>query len=1051
MLIKQDQDSCKVRGYYLIMLCCGAFAALLGIIFLWGWHTHNIKLLQLNHDFAPIKYNSSLGLLLCGSGLLFVALGFRRVAIIGSIYALVFGTLTLIEHIFHLDLLIDQLFMKDYTAIQGFYPGRIAPNTAICFVLMGIALFIISKTKRSPGNCLGLMILGLMILILSLIASIGYLTGIEIGYGWGNFCRMSFYSAITWLVLSIGVITAALSDGGMQLLAKTVNVHIMFSLALIILVVIGLISYQNIINLLQADRMEAHIYQVLKNIDVLVSCLNEIEAEKFAYLILQNEFHQDASKTVVATITSLLENLKNLCAEHPEQLRLINTISSLVFQRLDLIIESIALAREKGVDQVWQRAIIDKGKELMNKITGLITYLDREEHEGLHLEGQRRKERVQLAILSLITGGLLSFMLLLLAFGLLTNEITKRRQTEKMQERLISIIEATTDFVSFADPKGKVLYINLEGKKMLGIEDNTNILNTSISNYHPEWALKRIMNEGIPSAEREGTWSGESALLTRRGKEVPVSQVIIAQKKRDGTIEFIGTIMRDISERIKAEEQQRATSIYIKKLFETSLDPLVVISPEGKFMDLNKAAELMAGFPREKLIGSDFSAYFTDGNRALEGFAKVLTEGTVRDYPLTVRHSSGSTTEVLCSASLYKDEKGKILGAFALARDVTEQKRAEGIVRESEERFRFTFEQAAVGIAHVALDGRWLRVNQKLCEITGYPSEELLQKTFQDITFPVDLAKDLNYVKQVLEDKIKTYSMEKRYIRKDGSLIWVNITVSLVRDSESRPKYFVGIIEDISERKKVEDELARAKENADIANRAKSEFLSNVSHELRTPLNAVIGFTEILQDELFGKLNEKQRQYINNINTSGKHLLGLINDILDLSKIEAEKVELALQNVLLKTNILEASLVMFRETAASHNINLSLEVSPEADIAIKADPQRLIQIIYNLLTNAIKFTPDGGSVHIYAGRSMVEKDSIEISVEDTGIGIKQEDMPRLFQIFSQIKSPSAKTIEGTGLGLALTRKLVELHGGKIWAKSEGIGKGTTFTFSLPIQ
>lgn len=264
-------------------------------------------------------------------------------------------------------------------------------------------------------------------------------------------------------------------------------------------------------------------------------------------------------------------------------------------------------------------------------------------------------------------------------------------------------------------------------------------------------------------------------------------------------------------------------------------------------------------------------------------------------------------------------------------------------------------------------------------------------------------------------------------------------------------------------------ELNEANVKLEEVSRAKSDFLANMSHELRTPLNSIIGFAEVLENRLFGGLNEKQYEYVKIIHTSGKHLLELINDILDLSKVESGKIEIEVSEFPLK-EVLNTSLTMLREKALKHNISLSLEVMPDADITIAADERKLKQIMFNLLNNAVKFTPDGGSVRVQArkvigdlGLGIGEKkltpkpqrptpdaDFYEISVTDTGIGIKHEDMPKLFKEFSQIESPYTKDYEGTGLGLALTKRFVELHGGKIWVESE-YGKGSRFMFTIPAK
>jgi PAS domain S-box-containing protein len=259
-------------------------------------------------------------------------------------------------------------------------------------------------------------------------------------------------------------------------------------------------------------------------------------------------------------------------------------------------------------------------------------------------------------------------------------------------------------------------------------------------------------------------------------------------------------------------------------------------------------------------------------------------------------------------------------------------------------------------------------------------------------------------------------------------------------------------MEDITERKRLEQvlqeknvELESARSVAEKTNLAKSDFLANMSHELRTPLNSIIGFSEVLQDQMFGPINEKQQEYVNNILTSGRHLLSLINDILDLSKVESGKMELEPSAFLLRET-LQASMMMLREKALKSGIELRLDLAPDADVCIAADQRKLKQILFNLLSNAVKFTHGGGKVDVSAVR---DGDFIEITVADTGMGIRGEDIPKLFQTFTQLESVYTKGFEGTGLGLALTRQLVELHGGRIWVKSE-FGAGSMFSFTIPL-
>jgi signal transduction histidine kinase len=331
--------------------------------------------------------------------------------------------------------------------------------------------------------------------------------------------------------------------------------------------------------------------------------------------------------------------------------------------------------------------------------------------------------------------------------------------------------------------------------------------------------------------------------------------------------------------------------------------------------------------------------------------------------------------------------------------------------------------------------------------------------------------KRLTSIQEQLELEIEERVEAEKALQNSCSEIELRVKEGIAELERSNER----LRKEIQEREKVEEELLRAKERAEASDKAKSEFLANMNHEFRTPMNHIIGFTELVCDKHFGELNETQEEYLNDVLQSSKHLFSLIEDLLDLSKGVEGTLELEPIDINLKT-VLERALRMFKEKSAQYHIQLSLETDhiPET---ITADMPKIKQIIYNLLSNAVKFTPKGGKVSLKARMvdcvcrsegaegdlEIIEKHSgsdevefeqrrkcVAISVADTGIGIKAEDQERIFDSFEQADGSSSRKYQGMGMGLALTKRLVDLHEGKLWMESEGEGKGSTFNFIIPI-
>ncbi len=366
----------------------------------------------------------------------------------------------------------------------------------------------------------------------------------------------------------------------------------------------------------------------------------------------------------------------------------------------------------------------------------------------------------------------------------------------------------------------------------------------------------------------------------------------------------------------------------------------------------------------------------------------------------------------------------------------------------SEEEFlyRGMFANAIWGIFQTTADGRYLNANPALARIYGYASPQAMLEALTDIgrQLYVDPDRREEFMR-LMQQKGYIAGFESPVYRRDGSVIWISETCREVRSSTGAFLYFEGTVEDITQRKAAEKELLVAKDLAEVASRTKSAFLANMSHELRTPLNAVLGFAEVLQKEMYGPVgDDRYRGYVANIHASAQHLLEVINSILDMTKIESGHFEIVEQDIELRP-IMTASEQLVADSAQKRNIRFQV-LHPIRPIRLNADPIRLKQIILNLLSNAIKFTPGGQSVVMSA---WVRPDgSFALQVADTGIGMRLEDIEKALEPFQQVDSSLARRYEGTGLGLSLTKSMVELHGGTLSIDSTP-AMGTTVTVTLP--
>jgi PAS domain S-box-containing protein len=483
------------------------------------------------------------------------------------------------------------------------------------------------------------------------------------------------------------------------------------------------------------------------------------------------------------------------------------------------------------------------------------------------------------------------------------------------------------------------------------------------------------------------------------------------------------------------------TRAQLQAIFDNITEGICVLDRDRDIVHMNPACRRLLGLSdtsssREDAI-SAFEIVSLNGEIVPDEqwpATRALRGDFVRNLEFYIRQKvSGKTFSVEYNTAPIRDETGEVYQIILSYRDVTER-------RQSEARYRTLFDYAPDGILIADPQSYYLDANASMCRMLGYTREELVGLHASDIVVQSEVP-HIGEALSVIESRAD-YQREWQFRRKDGSIFAAEVIATMMPDGN-----LLGMVRDITERKRADATLREAEKEKQLAfeaSRLKSEFLANMSHELRTPLNCIIGFTEFLMDERPGPLNPKQKEYLTDVYNSSKHLLQLINDVLDLAKVEAGKTELYLEAFLLAKAIEEVCAVV-KGIAQKKGVNLQWTVDPELGL-VTLDQQKFKQVCYNLLSNAVKFTDARGSVNIDALAR--ESGQFEVRVKDTGIGIKKEDLPRLFREFEQLESGSDRRFEGTGLGLALTKKLVESHGGSIGVESE-YGSGSTFFAIMP--
>ena len=533
-------------------------------------------------------------------------------------------------------------------------------------------------------------------------------------------------------------------------------------------------------------------------------------------------------------------------------------------------------------------------------------------------------------------------------------------------------------------------------------------------------------------------------ILSALNKQISMVVIIILLLLLSSGLSF-GFIIRNqrvrfYRENYENELERLALVKHFDYILKFANDIILLLDKDLNIVEANDKALESYGYTRVELIGMNLNLIMApETNSQLTHQLSIVDQNEYGIFETLHKRKDDSVFVIEISSRVVNIEGSKYYQT--IGRDITERKIAEDALRESEEKFRKIFEESPFCMTMTGKDFAIVRANSSFCNMIGYSEEELKSFTFRNFTHPDEIAENEISLMRLIAQEISKYHTEKRYLRKDGSIIWGSTTISIIHNNMGEVQYFLAMVEDITSRKKFESELIVAKEKAEESDRLKTAFLHNVSHEIRTPMNAIIGFSTLLKEP--GITESEQKQYVDILYQSSNQLLSIINDIVDIADIESGQVKINFREMKLNESLRSLNeQFIYKERENNVMINLTVGL-PDEKSFIRTDGTKVIQILSNLINNSFKFTRNGQIEFGY----VLKKGFLEFTVRDTGIGISPDHIGKIFNRFYQVNVAGSRQYGGTGLGLSICKAYAEMLGGTISVESEP-GKGTIFTFTI---